>query len=165
MTMPSQETEQYWIVAVSPNNQDKTPYAGKWLLYVSLSELDSTWLKIKTATENGSLGISAKSATMRDSPNGAPKNKVICVYTKDCRDIKDIEHVLEVLRDMSFQGRLFYKEDLATIIGNYERGKASLYESPSGAQIIQRRPITEIPADLIDAVNEHGIGILAFIRL
>jgi hypothetical protein len=164
--MPSQETEQYWIGAVNPNDQGgEKPYSGKWLLYISVSELDSTWLKIKTATENGSLGTSAKSATMRDNPNATVKSKVICIYTKDCRDMEDVQRVLKALRDMGFLGRLYYKEDLATIMGNYRHGKASLYESSVGMDIRQRRPVTEIPGDLIDAVNEHGIEILKWIRL
>lgn len=88
--------------------------------------------------------MQAKCATMLENSNAKnPRVKVICVYTADCRDTGDVIRVLSALRVLGFGGRIYYKEDAATRAGNYVPGRASLYESPGGTELIRRREITE----------------------
>lgn len=150
--LPSQEYEKYWIRAENPHAKAPVLYTGKWLLYVPVSELDNVWAQIREATENGRLGTSAKTATMVENPNARSRYKVMCVYTHDCRDLEDVTRVLRELRSMGFNGRLYYKEDLATHAGNYQSGHASLYESPEGDTVRQRRTITDIPDSMVREV-------------
>ena len=71
----------------------------------------------------------------------------MCVYTADCRNMDDVKRVLAALRSMGYQGRLNYKEDLATHAGLYEGGSgpASLYTSPSDSTVRILRPVTNLP--------------------
>lgn len=139
---PSEVTDAYWVYSQGPGTgapPDST-YAGKWLLYAPVSHVDSAWAAVASATEAGDLGISAKCAA-KGNPN-ARSTAVICVYTRDCRELGDVRRALGKLRELGFSGRLYYKEDLATLAGSYQRGQASLYESPAGTVIRQRREIT-----------------------
>jgi hypothetical protein len=140
---PSTVTDFYWVGTIGPNYANVTDYSGKWLLYVPVINIDESWQTIARETETNLLGTSSKAATARSNPNETNKRvKVICVYTADCRDIEDVRRVLSRLRNLGFTGRLYYKEDAATLAGNYVKGSASLYESLSGTAITQRRDIT-----------------------
>ena len=146
---PSQETNRFWIYADNPNASHddichcydpELDYSGKWLLYVRLDELDAAWELIRQSTESGRLGTQSKTSTAKTRGN----YKVVCVYTRDCREIEDVRRVVNMLRKLGFLERLFYKENAATYAGQYERGSASLYESPDNGVIIQRREITNL---------------------
>lgn len=135
-----------WIWAENPATpeNDDSPWVGKWLLFIPEPEIDPVWDQIKEDTEAGRLGVGAKRSNMRPGkyPNG---NVVICVYTKDCRDLADVKRVLARLRELGHTDRLNYKEDLATLAGRYEGGQspASLYTSRTAVFIKQLRSVVK----------------------
>ena len=134
--VPSKTADAYWIFARSPNRKFKqTGRTGKWLLFPLKEDLDTVWPKIAKATEDGLLGISAKTSTAMPNPNStSSKVGLICVYTYDADDVSDVKRVLEQLRALGFNGRLNYKEDEQTRLGNYARdnpGGISIYTSPA----------------------------------
>ncbi len=139
--MPSNYTKDYWIFAFSPTykgeelsrihmrlirkveTMEKSELkTGKWLIFVNKENVDKIWNKIKLATEEGSLGIEAKvSAAKPKSTNiGYEKDKhVICVYTYDWTDEKDVKRVREELRKLGITSKIPYKTDEDTIKGKY----------------------------------------------
>ena len=88
---PSQEKDNYWIVAICNDNNSELrelrkkaelENGGKWLVFADISEIDSLWEKINVATKNGLLGGGSKASTARPNSNAKdPNQKVICVYT------------------------------------------------------------------------------------
>jgi hypothetical protein len=73
----------------------------------------------------GSLGGSAKVATSRPSPRAkSPDLRVICVYTYDWKDEKDVMRVRRELRKLGVTERIAYKADEDTLAGNYSGGQA-----------------------------------------
>lgn len=150
MTAPSEEHDKYWIRALFADS-DTPDYTGKWMLFVPVDQLDTAWAVIKQETEAGRLGISAKVATAKDNPNAASRDvRLICVYTRDSRDLDDVRRVLAALRALGYHQRLYYKEDNATLALIYGGGSASLYGSNAGTQIRQRRAIVEPEERLFD---------------
>ena len=138
---PSTYTKDYWIFAFSPTykeeelteihkrlikkegmlekNKLKT---GKWLIFVNRENIDKVWEKIKSATEQGILGIETKVSTVKPKPAsiGYEKDKhVICVYTYDWTDEKDVKRVREELRNLDITNKIPYKTDEDTIKGKY----------------------------------------------
>lgn len=115
----------------------QTGRTGKWLLFPLKEELDTMWSKIAKATEEGLLGIEAKTSSAMPNPNStSSKVGLICVYTYDADDVPDVKRVLEQLRALGFNGRLNYKEDEQTHLGNYARdkpGAVSIFTSPPGS--------------------------------
>jgi len=78
------------------------------------------WAKIKKATEEGKLGDSAKVATAKPNPNATNQaTKVICVYTYDWTDEKDVKRVREELRILGITNKIPYKADEDTLSGKY----------------------------------------------
>lgn len=146
---PSEVTDVPWIYACAPKRCYSSPpffglrWVGKWLLFVSSGNEDARWDAVANATVSGDLGIQAKVLTEQQPPN-TNGSVVICVYTADCRNMDDVTRVLAMLRSMGYQGRLNYKEDLATHAGLYKGGSgpASLYTSPSGSEVRILRPVT-----------------------
>lgn len=128
---PSGVVDDYWIYA---ERRDRESYpkhgdrGGKWMLFIKNSEVDSWWLKIKAATESGTLGGSAKVATMKPNPNAAsPDTRVICVYTYDVDDESDCTRVREALRHLGVSWKIPYKTDADTYAGKYAKhGKARI---------------------------------------
>jgi hypothetical protein len=90
---------------------------GKWLLYRDRSEIDETWKVIANATLHGNLGISAKASTAKQTSN----RHVICVYTDNYLDIKDVMTVRDKLRLLGYPEKLCYKPDIYTYLGIYSR--------------------------------------------
>jgi superfamily II DNA or RNA helicase len=122
---PSEVADDYWIYA-ERRDQDSYPEhsdrGGKWMLFIKNAEIDAWWLKIRTATELGLLGGSAKVATMKPNPNSAsPDTRVICVYTYDIDDVADCTRVREALRDVGATWKIPYKTDADTYAGKYSR--------------------------------------------
>lgn len=109
---------------------------GKWLLFPSLAEVDRIWSTVAQSVCKGQLGPMAKVATGSiKSPDGA---RVICIYTKDFTDQKDVKRVLDALVeldlvDLHSTQSISYKSDAYTVLGidyNNEYGiKASQYRS------------------------------------
>ena len=131
---PSKDIVNYWQFARSTTetNRLNPKYCGKWLVFVDLANLDNLWEKVKTLTEKGILGPSAKTATAR--PNSSAKDikiKVIIVYTKNYFDLDDVARVAWLLYENKiFTGPVLnYKTDKATYKGIYaiKSEKASVY--------------------------------------
>lgn len=117
-----------WLSVWRPDARYSSSTGGKWMLFPSAPALASAWQTISTATLDGHLGPLAKVGTT---------GNLICVYTADHTDTSDVTRVLNTLRDLGFDGRLAYKEDLATTLGMRE----SLYiAQPDARTFRQRRP-------------------------
>jgi len=100
---PSQVTGEYWLFAERKNGSYPAPTVngGKWLIFIHRCEIDAWWATIKTATEQGSFGRSAKVSTAKPKPNvSGPSEHVICVYTYDCNDFDDVRRIRQALRDL-----------------------------------------------------------------
>ena len=119
---PSEVTDIYWIYATRKKGKypKPTPRSGKWLIFVSLKNVDEVWAKIKKAVEEGKLGDSAKVATAKPNPLATdPNTKVICVYTYDYTDEKDVKRIREELRKLGITNKIPYKADEDTLSGKY----------------------------------------------
>ncbi len=120
---PSEITDQYWIYAERSDLEhypEHSERGGKWMLFIKSSDIDVWWAKIKSATESGLLGSSAKVATMKPNPNAASdRTKVICVYTYDVADEHDCARVRSALRDLGVTWKIPYKTDADTYAGRY----------------------------------------------
>ena len=72
---------------------------GKWLLFELPEDLDPLWRTVVEETIEGMLGPASKVAVAVDE--GTRVSRLICVYTADFDDKKDVRRVLD---------RLLYKE-------------------------------------------------------
>ncbi len=91
------------------------------------------WSRIKNAVEEGKLGDSAKVATARPNSLARKSNgKIICVYTYDWTDEKDIKRIREELRKLGITNKIPYKADEDTLSGKYRikghKGISKYYE-------------------------------------
>lgn len=77
--------------------------------------MDEVWAKIEKATEEGRLGGSAKVATAE----AGAETRVICVYTYDWADEKDVRRVRKELRKLGITRKIPYKADEDTLAGRY----------------------------------------------
>jgi hypothetical protein len=122
---PSKVFDAYWVYAERKDRSsypDHTERGGKWMLFIKTSEIDEWWSKVKTATEDGLLGSSAKVATMKSNPNAAsPDTRVVCVYTHDVEDEADCARVRKALRDLGVTWKIPYKTDADTYAGKYAK--------------------------------------------
>ncbi|MCJ1475207.1 hypothetical protein MMC13_003867 [Lambiella insularis] len=113
---------------------------GKWMLFPMEEGVNRVWGTIAKATVDGHLGIDAKVAT--DQGKGLTTPRLICVYTQDFGDKKDLKRVLRKLAELGLLGEkgewgqdklLYYKPDVFTYLGierDNEWGlKASLFSS------------------------------------
>jgi hypothetical protein len=147
---PSQVTTDPWVYAASPDRRAGavgiSKWCGKWLLFIPAPHADRVWVQVRNATTAGHLGTAAKCASASQPANDRG-TVVMCVYTADCRDLADVKRVLAALRDLGHQGRLNYKEDVATYAGLYANDStpASLYTSAAGLAIRTLRPVTVLP--------------------
>jgi len=148
---PATITDGYWVFATSEvrreyhtgskreavpvptNNAEINKYVnerktGKWLVFVDISELDSTWKKVKKATKKGLLGGASKAATAKPNPNASsPTEKVICVYTYNWLDKEDVFRVEKALRLIGIKKTLYYKTDNDSLQGKYKnRGNQNI---------------------------------------
>ncbi|MEM2100289.1 MAG: DUF1917 domain-containing protein [Thermoproteota archaeon] len=101
---PSEVSEVYWIYAVRRKGKypEPTVRSGKWLIFVERENVDEVWFKVKKAVEEGRLGDSAKVSTAKPNPLASdPKKYVICIYTYDWTDEKDVRRIREELRKLS----------------------------------------------------------------
>ncbi|MDP3024500.1 MAG: DUF1917 domain-containing protein [candidate division Zixibacteria bacterium] len=121
---PSEVTEDYWVYATRKVGKypESTLRSGKWLVFVESENVDKVWAKIQKAVEEGKLGGSAKVATAKsNSLAGKSKVKVICVYTYDWADEKDVKRIREELRKLCIKNKIPYKTDEDTLSGKYKR--------------------------------------------
>jgi hypothetical protein len=118
---PSEVTDEPWLWAdrASGDRPPANENSGKWLVDMSVENVDLYWEKIKQATIEGRLGCSAKVATsMRGPLRDRLKSRVICVYTYDWTDADDVHRVREVLRELGIKRPIVYKADADTLQGN-----------------------------------------------
>jgi len=123
---PSISTEGYWKMAICKRQRGHYPTAkpksGKWLIFVDRKNVDEVWAKVKTATEENKLGRLSKVSTAKSKPAdlGYEKDRhVICVYTDDWTDEKDVKRVREELRKLGITDKIPYKADEDTWSGKY----------------------------------------------
>jgi hypothetical protein len=75
--------------------------SGKWLLFPDTPDaIDGAWKIIAKETYAGTLGFSSKILTRNMSNNDKYQPQVICVYTKDFRDIQDVARVCKRLVEL-----------------------------------------------------------------
>ncbi|GAB1735386.1 hypothetical protein NU219Hw_g3020t1 [Hortaea werneckii] len=110
--------------------------SGKWMLFPSPDDLPRTWRLVAEATAAGKLGPVTKVAT--HDPSSTKDERVICVYTFDFTDIKDVHRVLNELAELGLCGPrdqrgIFYKADAWTYMDfksdNSYKIKASFFSS------------------------------------
>jgi hypothetical protein len=120
---PSEVTDVYWIYAKREKGRYPKPTikCGKWLVFVDPKNVNEVWAKIKKATVEGKLGNDAKVATAKPNPlAGKSGAKVICVYTYDWTDEKDVKRIREELRKLGIVNKIPYKSDEDTLSGKYQ---------------------------------------------
>lgn len=141
--LPSKVYDRPWIHARGPEpaapRRGGTDRKGKWMLFVKQIEMDLAWEKVRDAVLAGKLGAGAKIATMLENR----PEKVICIYTYDSDDLADVERVLGSIRDIGFDGRIYYKEDAQTLAGNYAGAgrKVSKYVAQHGSRKAQLQEV------------------------
>jgi hypothetical protein len=78
------------------------------MIFCGPEEVNAVWAVIARGTANNELGIAAKVA-----PDGGDdrKHRLLCVYTKDFTDMKDVSRVLNKLKEYGLvetRGRAIY---------------------------------------------------------
>jgi len=130
---PSKTTRMYWIVQDAPDvspDAIEDELAGKWLIFLPPEDVNEAWIKVRDATCNRELGISAKVSTAKPNPDSRDNMKVIYVYTPDWRDEEDVMRVRERLRELGFEDRIGYKRNIETFKGEYsQKGKRVTFYS------------------------------------
>jgi hypothetical protein len=114
---PTETMNAAWIVATNKGRTKKaTGRTGKRLLFVAEKSVDNTWQNLKKAVEAGKLWKEAKVSTALFTRD---RSYVICVYTYDHDDAKDVARIREYLREMGFKRPITYKTDDQTSSGVY----------------------------------------------
>lgn len=86
---------------------------GKWMLFLTPQTVDKSWGIIAKSILNGNLSaISAKV-----SPSSRMHTHLICVYTSDFTNVKDVMKIRQELEDLGFDSKLNYKADIYTHLG------------------------------------------------
>lgn len=100
--------------------------SGKWMLFSSSEGVDNAWFNVVDMVADGKLGDCAKVAPASRTRDGL---HVICVYTADHENLKDVFRVLHALRCSSIpcaaERTLNYKTDDATYAGQYASRSAA----------------------------------------
>lgn len=81
------------------------------MIFCEPSKVNAVWETVARATANGELGIAAKVAPRPEEAFQA-RTRLICVYTRDFRERRDVWRVLERLRELQLveTGKpLYYK--------------------------------------------------------
>jgi hypothetical protein len=67
------------------------------MIFCQANEVNAVWAVVARATANNELGIAAKvSPDDEDDRN----SRVICIYTRDFTDMKDVSRVVHKLKDL-----------------------------------------------------------------
>lgn len=121
-------------------------HVGKWLIYLRCRQVATSWGVIAKGTREGQLGISAKIRGHPPEPRsktnqpdeltftdllGGNARHVVCVYTRDWRDLADLERVGRALGELGAvaSGILRYKSDAQTYENVYAgNGPVSLFK-------------------------------------
>ena len=136
---PSTTTDEVWLYSTHPDfladgplhDALDRPEIGKWLVFAPAREIDDLWAKISAATSAGLLGPMSKVSTAShkaERPGGAGGDYFVSCYVGP--DKAAISEVLCGLRDLGISRQLFFKEDLATLLGQYGRGSTTYVSDP-----------------------------------
>ncbi|MFJ8948204.1 putative phosphothreonine lyase domain-containing protein [Streptomyces sp. NPDC102395] len=151
-TTPSRETTEYWLWAHASDAslaEDGRPWSGKWIWFTPLSLLDRSWATIRAATEDGLLGYRSKAATLINArPKSDDTRRPICVYTRDWRDIGEVQRVLTSLRALGIADVLLYKTNSDTRGGHYGTGASTFIAPATKANLV-------IPKRTREALEHH----------
>lgn len=83
------------------------------MIFCNPKDVNATWETVARATANNELGIAAKVAPYPEGGLLPERERLICVYTKDFRDRRDVGRVIQKLRELrlveSRGKRLYYK--------------------------------------------------------
>lgn len=137
-TSPSEVDDTPWIWAEAPGGHERsggTDKGGKWMIFAeSWAEHDANWARIVGALDR--LGGLAKASTRYREPG---EHGAIMVYTRDADDVRDVQRVLGVLRDLGFDGWLNYKANATTTSLVYRQGTASYTSAPGSRGMRDKR--------------------------
>ena len=118
---PSQVYASYYIYAKNKKKifypyREDSPFeiSGKWLIFqMKGGKLDNVWKEVKRLTEKGLLVDECKVSAMIKMPDIPNKDVgVICVYTYNSNDKKDLLRVAKRLFNIKGVERLVYKENI-----------------------------------------------------
>jgi len=112
------------------------PTSGKWMLFVGCPRVTACWDLVREATEAGRLGAAAKVAREDAAklhgrtPDGM--EHLICVYTRDWRDVDDVLRVATTLHELAVTGlnaapAIYYKPNVFTYLNH----KGAIYRAES----------------------------------
>lgn len=80
------------------------------MLFIEQTDVNAVWSAVAKATAKNELGIAAKVAP---DEGDTRKHRLICIYTEDFTDMKDVARVLSKLKDLGvFEARgkpIYYK--------------------------------------------------------
>lgn len=130
---PTKVKDVYWLYEDNKdvNYPHPTYNSGKWLIFEKPTNIFAAWKQVQDGIKTERLGSSAKVST-RKGWRGRGTDYVICVYTYDWKDEKDVMRIREELRDMGFEKLLPYKADEDTLRGKYSnkgsKGISKYYE-------------------------------------
>lgn len=127
---------------------------GKWMLFPDSTDLPRYWRVVAEATSQGKLGPVSKVGTY--DPYDTKDATLICVYTYDFTDLKDVRRVLDELLTLNLittDGKpIYYKCDAYTYLNitsdNSFKLRASLFSSKeifgNEAKVLQDGPIARL---------------------
>ena len=126
--------------AQDDDNDSNLTLVGKWLVFLGRKNhdlIDTTWMKIATATAQGKLGCSSKIAPSGGEANNAAysSSTVCCVYVKDFTDKQEVKRVVVSLRDILGPKQRIsgFKTDMTTMMGMYG-AKTTFYSESEALQ-------------------------------
>lgn len=106
-----------WLVQMAPGSAfESSDRSGKWCVHRDSHSVDAAWRLICALVANGVLPA-AKVSTQQAVAAGQHAKHVLCVYTPDWQDTREVQRVREVLRAAGFEERLGYKTDADTAAG------------------------------------------------
>lgn len=118
--IPTQCTSDYWIHAYG-KKFNYTNRTGKWLIFCPKEYINDAWEQVKDATEQDLLGGHSKVSTLKGEKGS---EYVVCVFTSDWKNEKEVMEVRAALRDLGFEKPLPYKTDEDTLKKRYyQKGK------------------------------------------
>ena len=121
--LPSETFDRYWIEVqtLAPKIPKEINHnGGKWMIFRSKEKIDKLWGKIRLSTILGFLGNRAKVSTAKSNPNASnSKSYVICVYTYDSNDKKDVKRIRKELKSLDIKEVIRYKTNKSTLEGKY----------------------------------------------
>ncbi|MBN2826288.1 MAG: DUF1917 domain-containing protein, partial [Campylobacterales bacterium] len=118
----SEEENRDWIWTQVDNSSYPEPSSnsGKFLLFINPDAIDYVWTQIKKFMLKGLLTKYAKVSTAFRANILNKKNYVICIYTYDYTDSKDLIDIKKKLIALEFnKNRIKYKTDRDTRMGIY----------------------------------------------